>query len=417
MTSQRRINRTTDVGKPLDGVNVLDFCWVAVGPMTTKYLGEYGANVVRVESVKRPGTLRAAAPFKDGIPGINRSGYFASYNANKMGITVDMRHPRARELMLRMARWAHLVTENFTPGTLENWELGFDQLKEVNPGIVLFSTSMMGRGGPMERQPGFGPVLSSLVGLTNLTGWPDRDPVNPYGAYTDFIVPRFAVAAILAGLDRSRRRGEGVHIDMSQLETTLHFSAPVLLDYAVNGREQARAGNRDPGAAPHGVYPCAGDDRWIALGCFSDEHWEGLQRAVSPDSNGWPYNPDFDTLLNRKANEDELDRLLTDWTRSWEAGALMETLQSSGVPAGMVNDCRDLFDDAQLQYRGHFEWLDHLEIGPYATDTSEMLLSLSPGSLETPAPLLGEHTSHVLKDLIGLTEEEYKSLEEDGVLE
>ena len=126
----------------------------------------------------------------------------------------------------------------------------------------------------MERQPGFGPVLSSLVGLTNLTGWPDRDPVNPYGAYTDFIVPRFAVAAILAGLDRSRRRGEGVHIDMSQLETTLHFSAPVLLDYAVNGREQARAGNRDPGAAPHGVYPCAGDDRWIALGCFSDEHWE-----------------------------------------------------------------------------------------------------------------------------------------------
>ena len=191
----------------------------------------------------------------------------------------------------------------------------------------------------------------------------------------------------------------------------------MLLDYAVNGREQARAGNRDPGAAPHGVYPCAGDDRWIALGCFSDEHWEGLQRTVAPDSNGWPYNPDFDTLLNRKANEDELDRLLTDWTRSWEAGALMETLQSSGVPAGMVNDCRDLFDDAQLQYRGHFEWLDHPEIGPYATDTSEMLLSLSPGSLETPAPLLGEHTSHVLKDLIGLTEEEYKSLEEDGVLE
>ena len=195
------------IDKPLDGVNVLDFCWVAVGPMTTKYLGEYGATVVRVESAKRPGTLRRGAPFKDGISGINRSGYFASYNANKMGITVDMRHPRARELMLRMAKWAHLVTENFTPGTMESWELGFEQLKEVNPGIVMFSTSMMGRGGPMEKQPGFGPVLSSLVGLTNLTGWPDRDPVNPYGAYTDFIVPRFAVASILAGLVRSRRTG------------------------------------------------------------------------------------------------------------------------------------------------------------------------------------------------------------------
>ena len=251
--------------KPLDGVNVLDFCWVAVGPMTTKYLGEYGATVVRVESIKRPGTLRRGAPFKDGISGLNRSAYFASYNANKMGITVDMRHPRARDLMLRMAKWADLVTENFTPGTMESWELGFEQLKKVNPDIVLFSTSMMGRGGPMERQPGFGPVLSSLVGLTNLTGWPDRDPVNPYGAYTDFIVPRFAVAAILAGLDRSRRTGKGIHIDMSQLETTLHFSAPVLLDYAVNGREQTRMGNRDTGAAPHGVYPCAGDDRWLAL--------------------------------------------------------------------------------------------------------------------------------------------------------
>ena len=403
--------------KPLDGVNVLDSCWVAVGPMTTKYLGEYGATVVRVESIKRPGTLRRGAPFRDGISGLNRSAYFASYNANKMGITVDMRHPRAKGLMLRTAKWADLVTENFTPGTMESWELGFEQLKEVNPDIVLFSTSMMGRGGPMERQPGFGPVLSSLVGLTNLTGWPDRDPVNPYGAYTDFIVPRFAVAAILAGLDRSRRTGEGIHIDMSQLETTLHFSAPVLLDYAVNCREQTRMGNRDTGAAPHGVYPCAGDDRWLALSCFTDDQWEALQRTIAPDGNSWPYNPKFTTLLGRKSNEDDLDELLSNWTSSWEPGALMETLQSSGVPAGMVNDCRDLFDDAQLQHREHFQWLDHPEIGPYATDRSEMNFSLSPGSLDTPAPLLGEHTSHVLKDLIGLTDEEYESLENDGVLE
>ncbi|CAI8013939.1 Succinyl-CoA:(R)-benzylsuccinate CoA-transferase subunit BbsF [Geodia barretti] len=166
--------------------------------MTTKYLGEYGATVVRVESAKRPGTLRSAAPFRDGIVGINRSGYFASYNANKMGITVDMRHARARELMLRLVCWANIVTENFTPGTMEGWGLGFKELSEINPALVMFSASMMGRGGPMERQPGFGPVLSSLVGLTNVTGWPDRTPVNPYGAYTDFIVPKFAVAAIFS---------------------------------------------------------------------------------------------------------------------------------------------------------------------------------------------------------------------------
>lgn len=403
--------------KPLEGLNVIDFCWVAVGPMTTKYLAEYGATVVRVESAKRPGTLRRASPFKDGVSGMNRSAYFANYNSDKLGVTIDMRHPRAQGLMERMATWAHLVTENFTPGTMEGWGLGFEDLKKVNPGIVMFSTSMMGRGGPMERQPGFGPVLSSLVGLTNLTGWPDRAPVNPYGAYTDFIVPRFAVAAILSGIDYSRRTGEGLHLDMSQLETSLHFSAPLLLDYAVNGREQGRMGNRDPGAAPHGVYPCLGEDRWIAIACSTDAHWTALAQAASPDGEGWPREARFGTLLGRKANEDELDWLLGQWTAAYPPKELMQELQAAGVPAGMVNDPRDLFDDAQLQHRGHFQWLEHAEIGPYATDRSELNLSLTPGSLEMPAPLLGEHTEMVLRDLIGLSGGEFQALKDDGVLE
>ncbi len=402
--------------KPLDGVNVLDFCWVAVGPMTTKYLGEYGATVVRVESAKRPGTLRSAAPFPDGVAGINRSAYFASYNANKMGITVDMRHPRACELMLRLAGWAHIVTENFTPGTMEDWGLGFEELRAVNPSLVMFSASMMGRGGPMERQPGFGPVLSSLVGLTNVTGWPDRTPVNPYGAYTDFIVPRFAVAAILAALDHSRRTGEGRHLDLSQLETSMHFLAPLLLDYTANGREQGRQGNRDPGAAPHGVYPCTGVDRWLALACVTEGQWQTLLAIAEPEG-GLLHADGFATLLGRRANEDELDRLLAQWTSQHDQRYLMGRLNEARVPAGMVNDPRDLFDDPQLQHRRHFRWLDHPEIGPYATDCSEFELSLTPGSLDTPAPLLGQHTEHFLREVIGLSEEEYRSLETDGVLE
>ena len=402
--------------KPLAGVNVLDFCWVAVGPMTTRYLGEHGATVVRVESAKRPGTLRSAAPFPGGVAGINRSGYFASYNANKMGITVDMRHPRSRELMLRLAGWAHIVTENFTPGTMESWGLGFEELSGANPALVMFSASMMGRGGPMERQPGFGPVLSSLVGLTNLTGWPDRTPVNPYGAYTDFIVPRFAVAAILSALDKSRRTGEGVHLDLSQLETSIHFLAPFMLDYTANGREQERQGNRDPGAAPHGVYPCRGEDRWLALACRTEEQWHALLAIAEPDG-GALHSDCFATLLGRKANEDEIDRLIAEWTSQYDQHGLMQKLQQAGVPAGMVNDPRDLFDDPQLRHRQHFQWLDHPEIGPYATDRSEFNLSLTPGGLETPSPLLGQHTEHFLKEIIGLTEEEYRSLEDDGVLE
>ena len=402
---------------PLEGINVLDFCWVAAGPVTTRYLAEYGATVVRVESRKRPETLRGAAPFKDRVAGLNRSGYFANMNSNKYGISIAMRHARAKELVLRMATWADLVTENFTPGTMESWGLGFDDLRAVNPTIVMFSTSMLGRGGPMERQPGYGPVLSSLAGLTNLTGWPDRDPVNPYGAYTDFIVPKFGVASILAGLDYRRRTGKGLHLDMSQLESSIHFSSPVILDQAVNGREQGRMGNRDPGSAPHGVYPCKGDDRWIAISCSKDAEWQSLSEVMENTGGGRLPKERFSTLLERKTNEDELDQIISEWTISWDAKELMNTLQSSDVAAGVVNDSRDLFEDVQLKHRGHFRFPVHPEIGPYATDRSEITLSRTPGDLTRPAPLLGEHTEYVLKEIIGISEDEYQSLENDGVLE
>jgi len=403
--------------KPLSGVKVLDFCWVVVGPMTTKYLAEFGATVVRVESSKRPETLRRAAPFRGGEYGIDRSGYFANYNANKYGITIDMRHPRARDLILRMVPWADLVTENFTPGTMSSWGLGFADLKEANPGIVMFSTSMLGRGGPMENQPGFGPILTSLSGLTSITGWPDRDPVNPHGPYTDFVGPRFAMAAVLAGLDYARRTGKPLHLDMSQLESSIHFSAPFALDWAVNGREQGRKGNREPGAAPHGVYPCRGEDRWIAIACTSDRQWEALRQVMAPDGQGWVHQERFSGLLGRKSSEDELDRLLGEWTGSQDARELMDTLQRAGVPAGVVNDCRDLFEDPQLKHRGHYQFLEHPELGVYATEGTEMVLSRTPGSLETASPLIGQHTEQVLREIFGLSAEEFNSLKEDGVLE
>ena len=403
--------------KALDGINVLDFCWVAAGPMGTKYLAEFGATVVRVESAKRPDTLRRAAPFKDGVAGINRSAYFANQNPNKHGITIDMSHPRAKELVLRAVTWADLVTENFTPGTMERWGLGYADLEKVNPRIIMFSTSMLGRGGPLATQPGFGPVLSSLAGLTHITGWPDRDPVNPYGAYTDFIVPRFAVASILAAIDYRRRTNKGMHLDMSQLEASIHFSAPFVLDYAVNKREQGRRGNRELGIAPHGVYPCQGEDRWIAIACTTDEQWQTLRLLMFPDGQGWPHEERFSTLLGRKSSEDDLDKLIGQWTAGWDDRVLMDTLQGAGVPAGMVNDARDLFEDPQLKYRQHFQYLEHPEIGVYATDRSELDLSRTPGSLDWAAPLLGQHTEQVLTEIFGLSTEEYRSLKEDGVLE
>ena len=204
---------------------------------------------------------------------------------------------------------------------------------------------------------------------------------------------------------------------MSQLEASIHFSAPFVLDCVVNDREQGRQGNRDPGAAPHGVYPCLGDDRWIAIACTSDQQWQSLQNHIAPTGDGWPFEKRFATLMGRKAEEDELDSLMGQWTPVWDARKLMETLQVSGVPAGMVNDTSDLFQDPQLIHRQHFQYLDHPEIGVYATERSELTLSLTPGNIERPAPLMGQHTEEVLTGFWGLSTEEYQSLKEDGALD
>jgi benzylsuccinate CoA-transferase BbsF subunit len=241
--------------------------------------------------------------------------------------------------------------------------------------------------------------------------------VNPYGAYTDFIVPRFAVASILAAVDYRRRTGRGLHLDMSQLEASIHFSAPTMLDRAVNGREQGLRGNRHPALAPHGAYPCLGEDRWIAIVCRGDREWEGLRDVLDPSGRGEIFDGRFASLLGRKSHEDDLDRVIGDSTRTWDRRDLMEALQGTGVPAGVVSDPRDLFEDPQLRHRRHFTHLDHPEIGPYATDQTEAHLSRTPGGLDRPAPLLGEHTEHVLTDMMGLSPEEYRSLKDDGVLE
>src|SRR6266540_4152881 len=331
--------------RPLEGLKVLDFCWVAVGPMTTAYLAEYGATVVRVESKQRPEVLRHAPPFGSKGQGLDRSGYFANYNANKYGLGLNMAHPQARDVVKRLVAWADLVTENFTPGTMEAWGLGYADLCQIKPDIILFSTSMLGRGGPYSQQPGFGPVLASLSGMTGLTGWPDRMPTNPYGAYTDFLVPRFAVPTILAALDYRQRTGRGQHLDMAQLEVSLQFMAPLLLDYTVNGRE-------------HG----------------------------------------------RKAHEDDLDTLIGQWTQEWEAYELIRTLQQAGVPAGVVQTSQDLFEDPQLQHRGHFVFLEHPEVGRHPVQRSEVRLSQAPGEFRSPAPRLGQHTMQVCKEILKMSE-------------
>ena len=398
-----------------EGLKVLDFCWVAIGPMTTRYLADFGATVVRVESKKRLETLRISQPFKDGVPGANRSGYFANYNANKLGIAVDLGAEGSAGLIKRLVRWADVVAENFTPGTMDRWGLGPEALHEVNPSVITFSASMLGSGGPYSTQPGYGPVLTSLAGLSHLTGWPGSAPSMPYGAYTDFLLPHLAVAAISAALDQRRRTGQGTHLEMSQLEGTLHYMAPSLLDHQASGRVAGREGNADPNMAPHAVYRCAGSDRWCAVACETEAQWQALceamgQAALSGD-------PRFATLAARKANEAALDGIVEAWTLTLGAQAVMARCMAAGVPAGVVQSCEELSADPQLAHRGHFVRLAHAEIGDHAIDGNAFSLSATPPRYERAAPLVGEHTRQVCREILGMADAEIDALYERGVLE
>ncbi len=398
---------------PLSGVKVLDFCWVAIGPMTTRYLADFGATVTRVESIHRIDTLRTATPHKDGVPGVNRSGYFANYNGGKHSMALNMAMPQARELARSLARWADVVTENFTPGVMERWGLGYDDVKKTNPGVIMFSASMQGRGGPYSNHPGFGPVLTALSSHTHLTGWPDRTPTSPYGAYTDFLLPHLAVSAIAAALDHRRRTGGGQHIDLSQLEGSLYFVAPALMDYAANNRVGTRRGNRHDVYAPHNAYPCSGADRWCAIVCRSDAEWRALCRLMGrPALAG---DPRFRDAQARKDNEESLDEVIAGWTRDQEPFDLMARCQAAGVPAGVAQTCEDLFNDPQLRHRGHYVSLEHKEIGRHAYDANCFHLSESQARYR-PAPLLGEHTRRVCREVLGLPDSQIDALANAGVL-
>ncbi len=255
----------------LEGVKVADFGNALVGPLQGQILADHGAAVVRVETHRRIDTLRACSPYKDGMPGVERSGYFANENRNKYGISLDLNKPKGREVGLKLALWSEIVIENFTPGQMKKWGLDYQSLKEAKPGIIYISSCLHGQHGPYATFPGFGIFVSSMAGVTHLSGWPNRAPTPPYGSYPDYINPPLGVTCLLAALDYRRRTGKGVYFDQSEFESPVHLLAPVIMDYFANGREMERNGNRVPYAAPHGVYPCRGDDRWIAIGILTDE--------------------------------------------------------------------------------------------------------------------------------------------------
>ena len=400
--------------KPLEGVRVVDFSRVIVGPLTAKALSDNGALVVKIEGRARPDVHRVAAPFKDGITGFNRSGPFNEDNTGKLSVALNLAHPKGVEVAKKFAAWADIAVENFAGGAMKRMGLGYEELKKVKPDIIMVSSCMQGQTGPYASHPGYGYHLAALSGLKSIAGWPDRKP-GDLRFYTDFIAPHFHISIILAALLYRRRTGKGTYIDLSQFENSVHFSAPLILDYMVNQRVADRMGNRSPCAAPHGAYRCRGEDRWCAIAILTDRHWESLCKVIG--NPAWTKNPKFTTLLARKENEEELDRLLEEWTINRPAEEVMHLMQAVGVAAGVLQNGEELMEhDPQLKHRHLFWELEHPEVGKYRARGTSFVLSKSPTELRR-APLLGEHNEYALKEILGMSDEEVAELVIEGVVE
>ena len=401
---------------PLAGVRIADFSWVGAGPITTKFFSDFGAEVIRIESGTRVDPVRVMPPFKDGIAGPDRSGYYADRNTNKKSITLDLKKPRAQELARALVAKSDVVANNFSPGTMERFGLGYDDVRAFKPDIIYLSMSMQGATGPHTKFIGFGLTIGALAGLQYLCGPADRMPVGTSTNYPDHIPnPCHGAFAVLAALRHRRRTGEGQFIDLAQTEPTMALLGPALMDYTVNGRITERQGNDEPGVAPHGVYPCSGEDRWMAIAVMTDAQWQGLGRALG--NPAWTGEARWSAARARFADRRRIDEHLAAETARRDARELMAVLQQHHVPCGILQDGRDLLTgDAQLEHRGHWVRLTHPLMGTTIYNGPPYRFGHYSAHPTRHAPLLGEHTTHVLGEVLGLAPKEIAALQAEQVL-
>ena len=380
---------SAEISGPFEGLKVADFSWVGVGPMIGKALADHGATVVRIESPDRLDLLRTVPPFKDGVPGPDRAQFMANFNTSKLGMTIDLKNAEGRRLARRMADWADVVLESYSPGTMARFGLDWETLSAGRDDLVMLSTSMRGQTGRERGYSGFGSQGAAIAGLFELVGWPDRPPSGPWGAYTDFITPRFGVAALSAALLHRQRTGLGQQIDLSQIECGIRFLEPLILDFAATGRVATRLGQGSPSLDPHGVFACRGENRFVAVG--------------------------VETSAERRALADVLGAEdVSAWCRARDAFDAAETLREAGVPAYVVQRPSDLHDDPQLKHRGFFVTLNHPVMGPTPYDGPATIYSRTPQRLRSPAPCLGEHNERVLAALLGMAADEIAELRSAG---
>lgn len=421
-SAERRPTAPTDSDPPLplEGVRILELGMVFVLPLAITPLAALGADVIKVEAESRPDSVRwGPQPGNELHPQYyNVGGNLHHLNRNKRGIAIDLRNPRGRELLLELVAESDVVAENFTPRVIANLGLSYEELKAVNPKIILLSSSGFGQSGPWQNYKAYGPITESVDGLMHLTGHPEQPPLRGgaggWGtAFTDVAGAYYGTYSILAALERRERTGEGMWLDLSHYEAGVATVPEAMLEFELNGRILERIGNRDAERCPQGAYPCAGDDNWIAISVASDDQFTSMSRLLGIEAGA------FATTSDRRAREDELDAAIGVATRGWDAHALEDALQAAGVEATVVASPKDVWLDPQLRHRGFAQMTEAPsyapEIGPRPFPRAAWRMSASRPK-PRPAPAFGEHTREVLTGVLGKSEAAIDELYEAVVI-
>jgi benzylsuccinate CoA-transferase BbsF subunit len=399
----------------LRGVRFADLTWAGAGPFGTKVFADFGAEILKVESMARPDAVRVTNPFKDGIPGTNRSGYFASRNTGKKSVAINMKMPEGRDLVVKLIEVSDVVSNNFGPGAMERLGLGYEVLRRRKPDIIFLSMPMYGDDGPYATFLGVGKTISAVTGLMRSTAYAEGDAVGPGTHYPDHAAnPYHAAFAVLAALRYRRRTGHGMKIEVAQIESTSNFVGAALVEAAITGEEPPQIGNRSRSDAPHGMFRCQGDDAWCAIAVESDAEWLALAAAIGRQD--LVNRLDLRHAAGRLRNVELLERVVSQWTAGHSVEEVARCLQTAGVPAAVVASSRYLIEqDKQLVERGYFQSLDHPEMGPSLFTSPPYRVDGERVELVRP-PLFNEHTHEVMSKVLGLSDERIRDLAERKVL-